>query len=148
MDSALAYSGVTLYPRGGNRSSKCLPVQTEWEATRLFSFFFFFCEPPVSQQLSCYVWHRDGPPAQGGAEGPAAFCVRLQLPGFMASETTPRGGSRVPFCDHGWKAVGILFCLLPPHMYALCFHNRGWLWCWGRASKIDDLNACDQFPVS
>lgn len=51
MGSALTYSGVTLYPKGGNRSSKCLPVQTEWEATRLFSFFLALCflsDSPIS----------------------------------------------------------------------------------------------------
>lgn len=63
MGSALTYSGVTLYPKGGNRSSKCLPVQTEWEATRGFfgfCFFFFFVSSAfaVSLPLAAYVGHQ------------------------------------------------------------------------------------------
>lgn len=64
-------------------------------------FIIIFFEPAISQRLFRYMRHRGGPPAQGGAEGPSAFCVGLQLPSFMASETAPSGRSQVPFCDQG-----------------------------------------------
>lgn len=57
--SALTYRGVTLYPKGGNRSSKCLPVQTEWEATRWWIFFFFVSSAfAVSLPLAGCVGHQ------------------------------------------------------------------------------------------
>lgn len=117
MDSALAYSGVILYPKGGNRSSKCLPVQTEWEATRFFSFFFCklcFCrDSPISWLC--------------GASG-VDLCQKQELkapqgalwdgscPSFMFSATSSSGRNtflqkrQVPWCGHAERAA--LSCLV------------------------------------
>jgi len=88
MGSTVTYSGVTLYPKGGNRSSKCLPVQTAWEATRLFSvfsvFFFFLALCFLSgSPIELVIWgHWGGPLSEAGDKGPTGFSVGSKLPRF------------------------------------------------------------------
>lgn len=100
MGSALTYSGVTLYPKGGNRSSKCLPVQTEWEATRLFSFFFL-APCSVTLPLAGYVEHRGWALSEAGAKGPSGFSVGSKLAQFHGFSNIIKWRGHIPAEEAG-----------------------------------------------
>lgn len=172
MGSALTYSGVTLQPKGGNRSSKCLPVQTEWEATRglYFSFLFFFSVSSafaVSLPLAGYVGCR----ASGvdlyqkqELQAPQGSLWDGSCPSFMLSGTSSSGRStflqkrQVSWCGQAERAA--LSCLVRsplPFVSALAqslavcfssFSHRMNVTLGGFFKVEDDLNACEHFPVS